>query len=105
MYKDGTGEHVNGVGSSFTGWSCSWGLVDSAVDRRDRIDPARDDSEWFLKDVDEDSGVAICLNCLGGGFRFVWAIVENSVNKRMNERTNLCAVLLEDQPSLWELGC
>ena len=57
---DGTGEDVDKISFSWTGWSCAWGLVDSTVDRRDRIDPARDGSDQLLGDLDEASEVSVC---------------------------------------------
>ena len=57
---DGTSEDVDGVGSSWTGWSCTWGLVDSAVDSWDWTDPVRDNLDRVLGDLDEASEVPVC---------------------------------------------
>ena len=51
---------VDGVGSSWTGWSCAWVLVGSAVDHWDQADPAKDDSDRVLGDLDEASEVSVC---------------------------------------------
>ena len=54
--------------------------ADVAQDDLDRalddLDEAVDDSDWVLGGLDEASGVPACLDCLGGGFKSLRAIVE-----------------------------
>ena len=48
------------------------------MDRLERVDLAGGDelgSGWALGELDEASGVAVRLDCLRGGFKFLRAIV------------------------------
>ena len=56
---DAAGEDADGVGSSWTGWSCLRDLVDPVRNSWDRIDPARDASDQVLGDMDEVAEVPV----------------------------------------------
>ena len=77
---------MDGVILSWIGWSWAWAagawaacaVVPSGA-RLDRVDLAGGDesgSDRALGDLDEASRVAVRLDCLGGGFKVLRAIVK-----------------------------